>query len=165
MQDYNDSDNEDDTDSQEKYSKSSHNNNQNAAPHKNCCLQIIDVLYAVLEMPKGKTPIIGRIINFILFALIVISIVTFIISTEDYVINNFRASKALQGIELACSVIFIFEYLLRFIACTSSLGPYYKYGQVLGRIRYLFSFSSIIDIVSTVPTLIITAVELSKRRA
>lgn len=171
LQDYSVSDEEDannDSDSQQKYSsKSPHSPSQqnyiyqspSSQTNTTCCGRVIDYMYAILEMPHGKTPLIGRIVNFILFSLVIISIASFIISTEDFVINNMKAVRAMQGIELICALIFIFEYVGRFIACTSSLGPYAKYGQVFGRLRFLVSMSSIIDIISTIPSLTLIIIE------
>jgi len=147
------------------YSKQHSNNylfySRPATSSDTFCSRFVDSMYAILEMPHGRTPIIGRIINFILFALIVISIISFVISTEPFVLENPRLVLALQILELVCIVIFFIEYVFRFAVCTSALGPYHKYGQVCGRFYFLISVSSIIDILSIVPTLAVIIVEFT----
>ena len=83
----------------------------------------------------------GRAFDLVLLVVILISMATIALETLPAFQSNVDSLKWLGRIELACTVIFATEYVLRLIC---SRHP----------IRYIFSFWGIIDILSFLPSLL-----------
>jgi len=92
---------------------------------------------------------IGKIFSYIIHFLIVISLITFSISTLP---NLTIAEKAiLDSIELITVIIFTFEYLLRVFLSKK-------------RLKYIFSFYGIVDLCSIIPFFLSSHIDLRSLR-
>ena len=117
--------------------------------------KIQNFLFVTLEQPKRKGNRVGRVINFFIMILILISIANFIIATEPRLETAEVFHNISYIVEQICVGIFCIEFLLRFYAITAQESTYYyRMGPIVGRLRYLISFNAIIDFVSIVPTII-----------
>jgi len=81
-------------------------------------------------------------------SIIFINVITFILSTEPYLYDN--ASTLFITIEATSVTIFTIEYLLR-LWCSAEKSNYRHRKEWLGRVRFVFSLMSLIDLVSIVP--------------
>ena len=50
--------------------------------------------------------------------------------------------------------IFLLEYLMRFVTCTADERYQSKHHNILGRFKFMISWSSLIDFVAIIPSLI-----------
>jgi voltage-gated potassium channel len=103
---------------------------------------MLNNLYLILEKPSRH--ILGRTINFIIFTMIIISIIAFFLSTvpEYFIYNNI-----FNLIEHITMIFFTVELVLRFIA----IGQDERFQGFKGRLRYLKEPFVIIDILVLLP--------------
>jgi voltage-gated potassium channel len=101
-------------------------------------------LYELLETPGGGRA--GRIVDAFLIVLIVSNVVLAIVHTMPGIAA--RYGTFFWRFELLSVIVFSIEYVLRLWICTED--PSYR-RPVLGRIKYLFSALSIIDLIAIVP--------------
>ncbi len=118
---------------------------------------MLNTIYLILEKPSQHK--VGKYINQYIFALIVISIISFFLSTvKDYS----QYSNIFNTIEHMVMIIFSIELLLRFIA----IGEDPRYEGIRGRLKYLKEPFVIIDILVLLPYyLVLSGVELVFLRA
>lgn len=103
------------------------------------------LVWDTLEGSKANSRI-GEWINWFLIALITLNVFAAIISTVQSVYEEY--GFYLEIFEILSVIIFSIEYLFRLFSCTASV----KYsGPVLGRIKFIFSPMSIIDLISIIP--------------
>ncbi|MGX1931010.1 ion transporter [Flagellimonas sp. 2504JD4-2] len=91
----------------------------------------------------------GKIFDYFIQVLILISLVSFAIETLPN--NSERATKILNIVELGCVIIFSIEYLLRIFVAKKP-------------IKYIFSFYGIIDLLAILPFYLKVAVDLRALR-
>ena len=101
-------------------------------------------LYLQLFNEKKRLSLFQKVI----FLIIIFSFVVIIIESEPS-IKSIKPNFFFN-INLILSYIFLFEYLLRLITC----GYSKKYKGIFGKIKFILSFHSIVDLVSFVPSLI-----------
>jgi len=92
----------------------------------------------------------GRIFDFFIQFLIIVSVVTFSIETIPTLSDESR--KFLRIIEVVTVSIFTLEYLLRIIVCDNKL-------------KFIFSFYGIIDLLAILPFYLSTGIDLRSLRA
>jgi voltage-gated potassium channel len=105
---------------------------------------------------------VGRATNIFFIGVILFSIFLLIAETEEYFTQNPIVSAIFYIGELFTLFIFSVEYTIRLWTCVAS--RYYRiYGGILGRIRFIVSMWSILDLIALVPSYIylgITTYEL-----
>ncbi|KAL0486463.1 potassium voltage-gated channel subfamily KQT member [Acrasis kona] len=89
--------------------------------------------------------------------LTLISLVTFAVTTEPSIIDPTASNTNLliSFFFIECFAVWFYfvDYMLRLVTCTSSL--YYKhYGAIFGRLRFIFSFGSLLDLSTTAPSFV-----------
>lgn len=77
-----------------------------------------------------------------------LDVILFVLSTVNAVEN--AAGRVLDWVELVSVCIFTLEYFLRIWCCVEKL-TFAVSGPILGRLRYLLTVSSIVDLISFVP--------------
>lgn len=102
------------------------------------------------EIVDDNTTAKGKIFDYFIQVLILISLVSF--SIETLPDNSDLTKKILNIIEIVCVVIFSLEYLLRLFVANN---PF----------RYVFSFYGIIDLLSILPFYLSTTLDLRSLRA
>eukprot|EP00986_Skeletonema_menzelii_P010449 scaffold5072_cov184-Skeletonema_menzelii.AAC.4 len=95
-------------------------------------------LYTILN-PKGKTSP-ARLFQNTIASIIILDAIIYIISTEPKLQNHFHTLFYI--IEGSTSTIFLLELIARLKVCTEK-KCYAKYGPILGRWRYMYSFQGI----------------------
>lgn len=103
-------------------------------------------LYTILN-PKGKTSP-ARLFQNTIASIIILDAIIYIISTEPKLQNHFHTLFYI--IEGSTSTIFLLELIARLKVCTEK-KCYAKYGPILGRWRYMYSFQGMIDSLATLP--------------
>jgi len=117
-------------------------------------------LYIAMEMPAGfPQSYIGMLLNFIVILAVLASLVCFVLSTETWADRETRGFLILSVIQFVCLGIFCVDFLVRLYACTAPIGPYYRFGAILGRIWYCCSISFVIDVVSIVPPFVMIIID------
>ncbi|MCL1865490.1 MAG: ion transporter [Spirochaetes bacterium] len=87
-----------------------------------------------------------KIIDYLLETLIFLNIIAVIIETVDAIYNSYKLY--FNVFEKISVYIFTLEYLLRLWVCTNEV----KYSApVLGRIKYIFSLSALVDLLAIMP--------------
>ena len=107
-------------------------------------LKIKKRIFQMLESSKEEN-IIDRIANIFLIALILLNLLLVIVETFSV---PQQIAKILNYIETISVIIFTIEYILR--VWTSDL-LYPKNNVLISRIRYIFSFMAIIDLLAILP--------------
>lgn len=102
-------------------------------------------IYNILLTEEIDDPL-ERSINAFLICVILLSIVSVILETEQSLSTQF--STYFYGFEVFTVAIFTIEYILRLWVCT--MDPRYKH-PILGRMRYALTPIVIIDLISVVP--------------
>ena len=102
-------------------------------------------VYRQLE-PVGHSVYGLSLTNRIVVALIVLSVLAAIIDSEPVMSAGYE--NWLHGVELACSVIFVVEYVLRVWVCVENPvhGPGWK-----GRLHYMRSPAAVLDLIALTP--------------
>lgn len=126
--------------------------------------KIESFIYVSLELPAGHVSWFGRILNALLFFVVAVSISNFVISTESFVVQNPIAVQVSNIIEAVCIAIFVCEYIARFVVSTARESYYHQYGPFCGKLRYLLSFSSIVDFLSIFPPAIVLIIGFAQRK-
>ncbi len=106
----------------------------------------MDTIKSIVENNDTK---VGRIFDLCIQSLIVLSLVTFSVETLPDLSDNTR--KWLRYIEIITVVIFTTEYLLRIIVSDH-------------RVRFIFSFYGIVDLLSILPFYIASGIDLRSIR-
>lgn len=96
-------------------------------------MKIISILRNIIEDNSTKK---GRIFDYIIQFLILMSLVAFSIETLPN--NSPKLIKFLYDFEVFCIVVFTIEYLLRIIVSKKSIS-------------YIFSFYGLIDFIAIIP--------------
>ncbi|MCU4173754.1 ion transporter [Carboxylicivirga sp. N1Y90] len=99
---------------------------------------------------EDNTTTYGRVFDYFIQVLILISLLSFAIETLPNISNNLRG--ILSVIEILCVVIFSLEYLLRLIVADKPLS-------------YVFSFYGIVDLLAIIPFYLRFALDLRMLRA
>ena len=89
---------------------------------------------------KGISPL-----NKFIIKLILVSIFIFILETEDTIYYQFQTF--FNYINFLFAIIFSIEYLARLYL----IGFHYDYKGFWGRVRYFFSWHSIVDLLAIIP--------------
>jgi len=89
-----------------------------------------------------------KIFQTFIFLVIISNVVLFIISTEDDIYNAHQS--LLNGLDLASVIIFTIEYVLRVWSCLER-KKYAKKGPFRGRISFMLTPISIIDLAAILP--------------
>ncbi len=102
-------------------------------------------IYEILEVADSKDHI-SRIFDLILLILIIINVVLSVLDTVERLSSSYHHFFLL--VEKISVIVFSFEYLLRI--WTITLRPEFK-RPFLGRLKYSFTFLSIVDLVAIAP--------------
>jgi len=102
-------------------------------------------IYEIVESPN-EGDIQSRIFDLVIISLVVLNILCVIIDTVPSI--NARYGNELYLFEVVSVIIFSIEYLLRLWSCATA--PEYA-GTIKGRIKYVFSFMAVIDLLAILP--------------
>jgi voltage-gated potassium channel len=86
--------------------------------------------------------------NIFITTVVIVSVVSVILETENSIRNNFM--EFFYAVNLIFLAIFVIEYVIRFWVT----GERPEYSGILGRVRFVFSPASLIDLIAIVPFLI-----------
>jgi voltage-gated potassium channel len=101
--------------------------------------------YLLLD-PSVKESVLDSVVDGVIVSLIVLNVIAVILETVESLYLSYRV--LFDTFERFSIAIFSVEYILRIWSCTCSD----KYGtQVKGRLMYMFSFGSLIDLLAIVP--------------
>lgn len=103
-------------------------------------------LYRILETSAGRRRGLSLIFNLVLISIITLNAAAIILHTVPA--YNHKYEKLFYDFELFSVVFFTVEYILRIWVCVES--EKYRH-PVKGRIKYIFSVSSIIDFLAIFP--------------
>ena len=95
------------------------------------------------ELGESKA---DKIINIFIITLIVLNVIAVMMETVHPLYEEHR--KLFDAFDLISVIIFTIEYVLRVWSCTHD--PRYK-GSIKGRLKYIFTFGTIIDLVAFLP--------------
>jgi voltage-gated potassium channel len=114
-----------------------------------------DFVWNTLEQDTHTT-VLGKFWQVFIVAITLLTCLTFAINTEPTLVDPNSTNSPILiiffMIECFALWIYILDYGLRLLTCLSN--PYYNhYGSIFGRLRFIFSFGSLIDLVSTIPSL------------
>eukprot|EP01117_Protostelium_nocturnum_P011813 TRINITY_DN4307_c0_g1_i1.p1 TRINITY_DN4307_c0_g1~~TRINITY_DN4307_c0_g1_i1.p1 ORF type:complete len:366 (+),score=116.07 TRINITY_DN4307_c0_g1_i1:60-1157(+) len=112
------------------------------------------LVYSVIE--GGWKPY-DKIVEWFILILIAVNVILFILSTEESIVQKF--GKALDITEIVSIGIFTVEYALRLWVCVEK-KKYRKRGPIKGRIKYIFTVMSIIDLLSIIPFWTVLALDV-----
>ena len=102
-------------------------------------------LYQILETAeKGDT--LSRIFDVFIITLIITNVLAVVVGTVKSI--QARFSTFLEWFEIVSVIIFTIEYLLRLWTCT--ISSQYQ-GAIKGRLRHIFSFYGLIDLLAILP--------------
>mmetsp|Transcript_6085 Transcript_6085/g.23041 ORF Transcript_6085/g.23041 Transcript_6085/m.23041 type:complete len:845 (-) Transcript_6085:192-2726(-) len=119
------------------------------AHFKDDYLTIRDFIWNTFE--QDVPTLLGKVVNVVLVSLIIFSVVLFVVSTEPS-FQHEAFEWTLFALEYVISIIFIIEYLLRLFSCPSSSS--YSRGPILGRLRFIISLGSIVDLIAVLPSMV-----------
>lgn len=106
-------------------------------------------IWNTLEQDEA-TPL-GRFVNLIIVLLIFISIFSVIATADEWLLEKHPWISWLAfGIEYFSVGVFTIEYLLILLTCTGRNCTYYRSSSIIGRICFVCSLSSVIDLLSIV---------------
>ena len=111
-------------------------------------------VYEIIEV-AGPGDRASRVFDILLITLISLNAIALIISTVEDIYR--LAPWAFDLFEAASVMTFTVEYALRFWCCT--LDPRYSH-PVWGRLRFLFSFLSIVDLLAILPFYLVPLLHL-----
>jgi voltage-gated potassium channel len=103
-------------------------------------------VYAVLEQGDGVDAM-GRVLNRFLIALIVVTLAATVIETVPELAN--AHALPLNVIEWTATLVFSLEYAARLWSAAEH--PLLKRGAFFGRLRFVLSFSGLIDLAAILP--------------
>ena len=95
------------------------------------------------ELGESKA---DKAINIFIITLIVLNVIAVMMETVHPLYEEHR--KLFDAFDLISVIIFTIEYVLRVWSCTHD--PRYK-GSIKGRLKYIFTFGAIIDLVAFLP--------------
>ena len=87
----------------------------------------------------------SKFVDYFFMTLIILTIIVLILETEKNIKDNYY--NVIYLIETIVVIFFSIEYILRLITCTSSI----KFSGKYGRIKYIFSFMGLIDLIAILP--------------
>ena len=98
----------------------------------------------------------ARAVEFAIMVLVMLNVIVMIISTEQglfYGESGESLQQAFDAFEYFCFAVFILEFGMRMWVCTLD-ERYHRRGEVWGRMVFLVSFNSIIDLLALLPSFI-----------
>ena len=104
----------------------------------------------VKQIVESTDTLAGRVFDLFIQTLIVLSIITFSIETLPDISE--QTQYWLRGIEIGTVLIFTVEYIIRFLVSSQ-------------KVKYVFSFFGMIDLIAILPFYISTGVDLRSLRA
>lgn len=108
------------------------------------------VLYLFLADRLGPNAKKGRYVNFFLGSLISLNVIAIILESIPNVYHQYRSEFA--NFELFSVMVFTLEYFLRIWLSTANLPAQADFKtRLLARLKYLFTISAIIDLLSILP--------------
>lgn len=99
--------------------------------------------------PRSHQPH-ARIFKHFIASVILIDLTLYVLSTDPKYMKGVERHEFFALTEAITSSIFMVEYLLRLVTCVES-RRFKKYGQVVGRLRYLVTMPALIDAAATFP--------------
>lgn len=102
-------------------------------------------IFKLLDPSQGAT-FWDKLVNILIISLILLNVIAVIFETVDSLFIEY--GHLFRGFEIFSVFIFSLEYILRLWTCTYI--DKFKH-PVTGRIKYIFSFGSIIDLLAIVP--------------
>ena len=109
--------------------------------------QLKHEIFAVLDARDHHNKL-SKAFNIFLIILISLNVVAVSLETVENIYLSYE--KAFRVFEVISVVIFTIEYLLRVWSVTSSDDPRYSH-PVWGRLRFIFTFSTLIDLLAFLP--------------
>ena len=103
-------------------------------------------LHAIVE---GESPV-GRVFEAFIFFLIFLTILLSILETVESITADRSVERFFKVVEGIAVVLFTVEYLMR-LAASPSLPGYHGMPPALARLRYIFSFYALIDMLAILP--------------
>lgn len=100
----------------------------------------------------------SKVVDLFLMGLILLNIIAVIIETVESI--RIQYAVFFEYFEFFSIIVFASEYILRVWTCTED--PYYK-GAIIGRIKYIFSFMALIDLIALIPFFLPKLVQLDGR--
>ena len=102
-------------------------------------------IYEIIEVAReGDRE--SRIFDLFILSLIVVNVMALVFGTVQEI--YFLAPMAFEYFEIFSVIVFSIEYLLRIWCCVES--PRFQ-GAIQGRLRYIFSFLGLVDLVAILP--------------
>ena len=92
----------------------------------------------------------ARIFKHLIASVILFDLTLYVLSTDPKYMKGVERHEFFALTEAITSSIFMVEYLLRLVTCVES-RRFKKYGQVVGRLRYLVTMPALIDAAATFP--------------
>jgi voltage-gated potassium channel len=128
-------------------------NEQDTIEFKNRYDQIQYKIWNTFEQEHVTT--LGKIVNLVILCLILVTVFGFMIITDrELLLHHHWLSWTLFVIEYLSVFVFTIEYLLKVYSCTNTQSYYSQYGSLFGRLRFIVSPISIIDLISIVPAFV-----------
>jgi voltage-gated potassium channel len=105
--------------------------------------KIKQTIFQLIEPSKGNLT--SKIFDVIIISLIILNIILVIAETFDV---SDTARAVMNGVEVVSVIVFTIEYLLR-VWTADMLYPQYR--GVKARLKYIFSFMALIDLIAILP--------------
>lgn len=102
-------------------------------------------IYEIIEVAREGDPY-SRFFDMTILSFIVINVCAFVLGTVEEIYQI--APSLFTNIELISVGVFSIEYILRVWCCVEN--PRFK-GPLVGRLRYMFSFMGLVDLVAILP--------------
>jgi voltage-gated potassium channel len=103
------------------------------------------LVYELLDPSQGGNRA-DKVVNSFVVGLILLNTLAVILETVESIYKPYSA--IFNAVELFSVIVFSTEYVLRVWTCTAN--PKYR-GSLSGRIKYIFSFGAIIDLLAILP--------------
>ena len=98
----------------------------------------------------------SKCVELFIMALVILNVIVMIISTEPTIVNastGGSVQRLFDSFEYFCFSVFVIEYMIRIWVCILD-EQFYKRGVFGGRINYLISINSLIDLTALIPSFI-----------
>jgi hypothetical protein len=113
-------------------------------------LKIMVYLWEIFEIQKGY---IGKIVSMYMSVIIFLTLLGFFVWTDKLLVAyNEWLFYIIYFLQIIASVSFSLDYGIRLLSCITD-EKYIQKGEFFGRILFIFSFNSMIDLISLISTI------------
>jgi hypothetical protein len=113
-------------------------------------LKIMVYLWEIFEIQKGY---IGKIVSMYMSVIIFLTLLGFFVWTDRVLVAyNEWIFYIIYFLQIIASVSFSLDYGIRLLSCITD-EKYINKGEIFGRILFIFSFNSMIDLISLISTI------------